>query len=77
MEEYLRLMTQSRTSAMTVKLNKLIHRIKNETSTDYTEAIIDGLILAIKLDKGEVSIENALKQILEKSKQFVESRRDM
>lgn len=52
-------------------IRELIALIKEVTSTSYTEAVIDGLKLAIELDRGEITVKSALKKVLKASKKHV------
>jgi len=52
-------------------IRELIALVKNHTSTSYTEAVIDGLKIAIELDDGEITVKTALKKILKNSKRYV------
>lgn len=55
-------------------VRELIALIKDLTSTSYTEALVDGLELALKLDDGELTVKTALRQVLKASKKYVASR---
>ncbi|TET26074.1 MAG: hypothetical protein E3J73_05115 [Candidatus Bathyarchaeum sp.] len=58
-------------------IRELIALTRDLLSTSYTEALIDGLELAIKLDRGEVTVKTAFKQVVKASRNYVESRRSM
>lgn len=55
-------------------IRELITLIKETTSTSYTEALIDGLKLAIELDRGEITVKTAFKEVLRGSKRYVSAR---
>jgi len=58
---------------MNVEIRRLIMLIQEETSTTYTEALIDGLKLAMKLNRQEISVKNALDKVLKYSEEYVNS----
>ena len=55
-------------------IRELISLIKETTSTSYTEALIDGLKIAIELDRGETTVKTAFKKVLKSSERYVLSR---
>lgn len=59
------------------KLDSLKRKIKEKTSTSYSEALIDGIELAMQLLNSEISVDDAFEKVMIASEKYVQSTRSM